>query len=1069
MYKNYTLLFCKKMPCGNILRYLLGTNAFVFLLFLSLQADASLDKNNRFLEGIDLAKQESTIEGRVVDVNGNGLRGVSVATKGASKKETITNSEGYFKIQTSDQSSLLISYVGFQTQEVKIGNQKSLTVVLLEENTDLDEVVVVGYGTVKKSDLTGAISTLGKKDIETRVSTNPLQSLSGKVAGLNIYNNNGTPGGDMSFNIRGFSSITGSNTPLILVDGVITSNISGYSPSDIESVSVLKDASATSIYGARGSNGVILITTKKGQRGEVDLIYDGNVGFGTPARHIAMVDAEGYMEIKKREWEYDPSRGSFDEVIRPRLHADYPLLFDINNRPLYDTDWQKATLKTSVSTFHHLSLTKGDEKSRSGIFLGLNDDRGLFGNEFQKKYTYRFNSEYDIKSWFKVGGELSGWSVNQEITSNTGTGGSNQPRQLLEMPSLFPVQFPDGRYSTLRDFGYDAKGNPSPIYAHGNNAVALSNNSLGSSPVKASDLRLSLFASIKLLEDLEFKSIYTNEANTNLNYAWGTRADIDGNGLGYARGSAGRTSTWTSDNFVTYSKLLGDKHHLTALLGGQWSSTYGQSLGASSSGYTTDFFQYNNLGVGAQPSRVSSGYSSVTTNSYFGRLNYAYDNKYLVTFSSRYDGSSVFGANNKYAAFPSGAVGWVLSKENFFARNEVLSGLFSFFKLRSSYGFTGNSPGAYSSMGALGNYTLSLNNQIIKGSGLGTAPNSDLRWEKTAQFDYGADIHMFDSRLTLTVDGYSKKTTDLLFSVPVSTVSGYGAVTTNIGSIQNKGIEIMFGADIIRKGEFNWNLSASFAKNNNKVLALGSTNADVISSGFLGSSTILQVGKPMGSFVGYKRIGTWGTSEVEEAAKYGRRPGDIKRLDVNQDYKMDDNDRLFLGSPFGKYDLTLSTAVRYKNWDLNVDVQIRQGNMIENVGALTVEDRTSFSTGYATVLKDAWSPTNQNTMIPALRLQNDHLNTDFADYMDSHWLEDGSFVRGRSLNLSYRMPAIITEKIRFKSLKLYANLDNFFLITKSRDFDPEASSFGGGYATQGQTFFGTPRARTLSIGINANF
>jgi len=1030
---------------------------FFFSLCIFLYANPVMGQNNR------------SINGSVTDGNNSFLPGVTVLEKGTSNG-TVTDNKGGFRITLTGQSNILLfKMVGYKDQEVNVKGRTKVSIAMEESQKSLDEVVVVAYGTVKRSDLTGSISTLGKKDIETRVSTNPLQSLAGKVAGLNIYNNNGTPGGDMSFNIRGFSSISGSNTPLILIDGVITTNVSGYSPSDIESVSVLKDASATSIYGARGSNGVILITTKKGKKGEVSVTYDGNVSVGTQARHIDMLDASGYMELKKREWEYDPARGAYDALIKPKLHTDYPLLFNANNEPIYNTDWQEATLKSPISTRHHLAITKGDERSISGVFLGLNDDKGLFGNEFQKKYTYRLNTEYDLRPWLKVGGELNGWSVNQEITSNTNTGGVNQPRQLLEMPSLFPIQFPDGRFSTLRDFGYDTNGKPAAIYSQGNNPVALSNNSLGSSPVKASNLRLSFFTNVKLLDGLDFKSIYTNEVNSNLNYAWGSYTNIDGNGLGSASGSAGRTSAWTSDNFITYDKVVGSKHHFTTLLGAQWSSTYGQSVGASSSGYTTDFFQYNNLGVGAQPSSVSSGYSSITTNSYFGRLNYVYDNKYLVTLSSRYDGSSVFGASNKYAVFPSAALGWVLSKENFFSNSTTLSDLFSYFKIRSSYGITGNSPGAYSSTGSIGNYTINLNNQIVKGSGLGSAPNSELKWERTAQFDFGTDIRMFNDRLTLTVDGYSKKTTNLLFNVPVSVVSGYSSVTTNIGSLQNRGIEIMLGGDVIRKEDVSWNLSASFAKNNNKVLALGSTNADVISSGFLGSSTILQVGKPMGSFVGYQRIGTWGTSEAAEAAKYGRVPGDIKRLDVNHDYKFDDKDRVFLGSPFGKYDLTLSTSVRYKNWDMSMDIQIRKGNKIENVGALTVEDRTSYSTGYASVLKDAWTPTNQNTMIPALRMQADHLSTDFASYMDSHWLEDGSFVRGRSLNLSYRMPASITNKINFKNLKIYVNLDNFFLITKARDFDPEASSFGGGYATQGQTFFGTPRSRTLSLGINANF
>jgi TonB-linked SusC/RagA family outer membrane protein len=573
------------------------------------------------------------------------------------------------------------------------------------------------------------------------------------------------------------------------------------------------------------------------------------------------------------------------------------------------------------------------------------------------------------------------------------------------------------------------------------------------------------------MEGLVFQSRYTNETNSSLDYSWSTYKDIDNNGIGWARGSTQKTSTWTSQNYLTYDKTFKEKHHLDVMLGSEWSSSQNQSLGASSSGYSTAFYQFHNLGVGSLPSSVSSGYSSFQTNSYFGRLNYYYDNKYLLTITSRYDGSSVFGTNNKYAFFPSAALGWVVSREGFFTGNASLSRLFSFLKIRGSYGLTGNSPAAYSSLGTVGSYTVNLNNQVVKGSGIGGAPNPDLQWEKTAQLDVGADIRMFNDRLSLTADWYSKKTTNLLFNVPVSVVSGYTSVTSNIGSVQNKGLELTLEGHIIQGRNFGWTMSVLYAANRNKVLALGATNADVISSGFLGSATMLRVGKPMGSFIGIKRLGTWGTNEAAEAAKYGKKPGDIKRLDVNHDYAFDQKDMQFLGSPFAKYDMTVSTSFRYKNWGLDMDIQIREGSKFENVAALTIEDRTWYASGYSTVLKDAWTPTHQNTMVPALRTIYDPWNTDFGSYADSHWIEDGSFIRGRSANLSYNLPASIVDRIKIKGLKLYVNVNNFFLIDHdhNRIFDPESSSFGGGYAEQGQTFYDTPRPRTYTFGVNATF
>ncbi len=1032
---------------------------FFITLFISTQVFGQANNNNgRVVKGI------------VTDEKNNPLAGVTIVEKGTTNS-IATDAKGEFSISLEGVSNLLLfRMISYKDQEINVRGINKITVSMELAEKSLNEVVVLGYGTQKRSDLISAVSTLGKKDLESRqASSNPLLSMQGKVPGLQIYNNSGVPGGgDISFNIRGFSSLSGSNTPLILVDGVITNNLSGYSAADFETVTVLKDASSTAIYGARGSNGVILLTTKKAKSGVPTINYDGNVSIGTAARHIDMLDANGYMELFQRMWDYDPSRGDYNTVIKQRLHTDYPLLFDANNNPIYNTDWQKTTEQTAVSGHHYLSITQGNDKSRTGVYLGVNNERGLFRSDYQNKYTYRLNSEYNVNSFLTVGGELNGWNVNQQITSNLYVGGLNVPRTLIETPAILPVKFPNGAYSSYRDWGYSTAGTPQQYYSQGLNPFAQTNNAFSNSPQKLSDLRESVFATIKLIKGLEFKSVFTNENNAALNYFYDSAADVNGSLLGAADGAALRVSTWTSDNYFTFDRTYNSKHHFNAVLGAQWSASNTQTLGANSSGYNTDFYQYYNLGVGSLPPVVSSSYSAFQTNSYFGRLNYSYNNKYLATISSRYDGSSIFGANNKYALFPSAGLGWVVSQEDFFTRSHGLSNLFSYFKLRASYGFTGNSPAPYSSLGSVGAYTIDLNNQLVKGLGVGGAPNPDLKWEKTGQFDVGAEIRMLNDRISLTVDGYYKKTTNLLFNVPVTAVSGYTNITENIGSVRNQGIEIALTGEVIRSTDLDWSMTGLFAKNNNKVLALGTTNADVISGGFLGNSTILRVGQPMGSYIGFVRLGTWGANEAAEAAKYGKKPGDIKRLDVNHDYKFDSSDAVLLGSPFAKFDFTYSTSVRYKSWDLTLDIQVRYGSKIENVADLTVEDRTWYASGYASVLKDAWTPTHQNTMVPALRMAADPNNTDFGSYMDSHWLEDGSFVRGRSLNLGYRVLPAFANKIGFKNLRVYANLDNFFLITKVRVFDPESSSFGGGYNGQGQTFYDTPRPRTLTFGINAN-
>src|SRR6218665_2743740 len=1010
------------------------------------------------------------VSGKVTDETGAPLPGVNVSEKGTING-TITDAEGVYSLSVEGASSVLVfSSIGYMADEITVGNQPAINISLKVNVKQLEDVVVIGYGTAKRSDLVSSVSSLGKKDLESRVATsNPLLSMAAKVPGLQIYNNNGNPGGDISFNIRGFSSITGSNTPLVLVDGVLTTNLSGYAASDFETISVLKDASATAIYGARGSNGVILLTTKTAKTGEPSITYDGNVSIGAQAKKLEMLDADGYMQLFERMWNYEPKRGDYNTVIKPRLHKDYPLLFDANNNPIYNTNWQRAALQTFVSTHHYLSLTQGNDKSKSGAFLSFNDDRGLFKSDYQRKITYRIKSEYNVRKWLTAGAELNGWSIKQQIVGSTGVGGLTPRRTLIEFPAILPPVFPDGSVSSNRDWGYDREGKPSPYYRDGYNPRAQTDNTFGTSPDKLWNLRETLFANVTLLKGLDFKSTFTNENSSNLAYFWDSYANQDSNNIGYAGGNTARTNIWTSDSYFNYDKIFDVKHHFSAVLGCQWQSSFTESMRANSSGYTTEFYKYYNLGIGSRPPTVGSGYSAYSTNSYFSRLNYVYDDKYLFTLSSRYDGASMFGADNKYAFFPSGGIGWVLSKEDFFINSSALSKILSYAKVRASYGFAGNMPNSYSSLGTVSTYTYSLNNQLVKGLGVGGAPNPDLRWEKTGQLDVGAELRMFNDRISLTADAYSKKTTDLLFNVPVSLVSGYNTVTKNIGSVQNRGLEIMLFGEAIKKTDFSWDMSFVFSMNRNKVLALGAADADVISSGFLGSATLLRVGEPMGSFIGFRRLGTWGTAEEAEAKRYGKKPGDIKRLDVNDDYTFDAKDAVLLGSPFGKFDLTYSTSFRYKNWDLAIDIQVRQGNKIENIALLTVEDRTWFATGYATVLKDAWTPTNQNTMVPAVRMDADANYTDFGSYMDSHWIEDGSFIRGRSLNLNYRLPLPQARKLGMKGLRVYANLDNFFLMSNNRVFDPESSSWGGGYTGQGQSFYDTPRPRTLTLGINANF
>lgn len=1008
--------------------------------------------------------QLKKIKGRVVSENGEGINGASVIEHGT-QVGTTTDNSGEFSLDVQERDSivLVITSVGYQPTQYTVRGHVEITIVLKESISGLDEVVVVGYGKTKRSDVTGSVASIKASDLSDRVVSNPLEALSGKVPGLNVYNNSGRPGGGISVNLRGFNSITASNAPLFVIDGIVGADFQSINPGDIESIDVLKDASSTAIYGSRGSNGVIIVTTKKARTGDFGINYNGNLSLNSIARRMEVLDAAGYMKWFKAGWEYDPNRGPL-----PDLHADYPELFNADGSPIYNTDWQDETLRKAMSHRHFISLTSGTAKSRNGLYVGYQDDQGILKNTWYKKFSVRYNTEMSLRPWLTVGGDIAYNQIKTNRVDDWSVGGMNATRMMIEMLPILPVKYPGGEWARLNDFGY----NFNPDGSHYKAAIYPADN-----PVRQLEEMVNLFtndqilanfyATVKLAKGLSFKTTYSSQIFSQRNNLY---IGKDLQGIGPIGGSAtigsSRNLYWQSENYLTYDNTFG-YHRINAVLGASWMQSSNQSASANATEFTTDYYQYNNLGAGAVRGALSSNYNEFSLNSYYGRVNYDLLGKYLVTFTGRYDGSSKFGYANKYAFFPSGAIGWIVSNEDFLASSKTIS----FLKMRLSYGFTGNSEiSPYSSLGNVGTTTISLNDQMVIGAVPASIPNANLKWEQTGQFNIGVDLSAFDSRLSFTADYYKKKTTNLLLNIPVSTVTGYNTVTTNIGSLQNAGLEFMINGALVRNRDFEWNLGAMFSTNKNKILKLGDTNADIYPGpNFLGQTNILQVGQPIGNFWGFRRIGTWGEHEAAEAQLYGKKPGDIKRLDVNGDHQFDNSDAMILGNMFPKSEMNFSTSIRYKNWNLRTDVQVRQGNKVMNVTSLTIEDRQYYANSYKTINDEAWSATNQNTMVPSLRFAHvDPWGTDLPFFMDSRWAESGSFVRGKSINLSYTFPSATVHRLRLNNLSIYGNVQNFFLISDYRGYDPEVSTFGGSFA-QGVEFYGSPRPRTFTIGINANF
>lgn len=1018
------------------------------------------------------AVDDIQVKGVVRDEKGEALPGVSIRLKGTNKG-TVTGADGSFHLLVPGATSILvISYSGMETREITVGSQTTWNITLKTSNEALDEVVVIGYGTQRKSDLTGAVGSVKAERLQERPAPSLNQALAGKVAGVQVNTNSGRPGGKTEMRIRGFSSINSSNNPLYVIDGVMmpistqavgSQPIDYINPNDVVSVEVLKDASATAIYGARGANGVVLITTKRGKAGGGEVTY--NADFSVPkigpnfpkflnAKEFLAVEDLAYKNMEK----YDPAGWAAGKYAgrNPALARTDPRIFDSNGNPLYDTDWLKEATQHRISQNHQLGFSNGNEKSSYAVSLGYRNDEGLIKTSYLKRYSARFTFDDQIKKWLKVGGTLS--YNNQE--ENLVDFDYLPMRMIAEGLPFLPVKYADGTWADNRDYP-NAEGSFSPLhYLYDRKYILNTQTTIGS-----------FYSNISLAKGLEMRTVLgANILSQGTNTYTGRTLSISQKGI--AASSNGRESFWSLENYLTYNKRFAEKHAFTGMLGLAWQETNAFGLSASIQNFSSDFFQFNNLGAGSTSPGYGTNRSRFAFNSYFGRINYSYLDKYLLTFTGRVDGSSKFGKNNKYAFFPSAALAWRVSDEDFLKDNAVISNL----KLRTSYGVTGNSEiPPYTSLPLLSSgYAAIFNNQRVGGTGLGLLSNPDLRWEKTAQTDAGLELGLFKGRISLEADVYYRKTTDMLLDAPVPQTSGYAIIRKNVGSMENKGIELTLNTINVENKNFSWNSTFNISMNRNKVLSLA-TPSDIYGVGglvFISPTNIIRVGEPVGSFYGLVREGIWSEAERSEAAKFVSYrgglpilPGDIKYKDVNGDYTINDADRMIIGNGSPKAWGAFTNSFRYKQFDLTLELQYSYGNDVFELSTGSSEDRVALANSYKTVL-NAWRPDNQNTMIPEIR----DTRAGYVINEDTHWLKDGSFLRGRNLLLGYSFPAATLKKIHFNRLRLYGSVQNFFLLTsKDVNGDPETIGLIGGENTkvfsQGMMYHAYPKSTTFMLGI----
>jgi TonB-linked SusC/RagA family outer membrane protein len=1042
--------------------------------------------------------QQKKITGTITDgTTGEPLIGVNVTIEGTTVG-TVTDANGMYSIDTPNANGVLVfSYIGYLTERITVTGQASLNVKLMPDVTKLDEVVVIGYGTMKKKDLTGSVSSLSDEKLLDRPAMNVAQAIGGKVAGVKIIERSGMPGGNAMIRVRGTNSINtnaGANDPLFVVDGVVgVENALGMlNPNEIQTIDVLKDASATAIYGARGANGVIIITTKRGIAGKTTVEYNGYVTRGVMNRHFYVLDAEQMMYVTKQafmnvtKYSSSPNWGTtFDASIIPasRLagattYSEMPWLFEKTTpggysvpllgkdgnyyKPRFDTNWENEIFRPYTASNHQINIRGGNERAKFGTFINYTDEDGLLMNTNFTRFSGKLNGDVTVNKWLDVSTNIAVNKNKQRLNDESFFSGG-MARAAVEAYSILPIKYPNdpsiygayaGNWSSNADF---------PAGETPHNPVHISND------VQTYEDRTQVTGDItlnfKITSDLSFKSNFAVDLNYYKQNRYAGRL-IDTGSEGSAYEKVENKKYWQNENYFNYNKTIGN-HSITGMVGLSWSRNSWEDIEMSNSHYFDDFYGYHNIGVGTATRPGVGSWDGINSlNSYFARASYSFKNKYLFTATGRYDGSSRFGENSKYGFFPSASAAWRVSEEDFLKSNPTISNL----KVRASIGQTGNQEiGSYVTQTFLGSQNIIMNGALTPGLFPNSVGNPDLKWEKTTQYDAGIDLGLFENRLMVNLDYYHKLTEDMLLDVPLPQSTTTGSVKMNYGTVENKGFEISINTHNIKSSNFNWYSDIAWSANKNTIIKLGPTHADILRNYWVGgANTILREGESIASFFGLNRLGTYSTQEASLAARYGFVPGDVKYEDKNGDGVISFvSDGGVLGSAFPKWDMNFANNIEFKNFDFNIDIRFSYGAKKENRTNHSSEDRQAMANGKNSIL-NAWRPDHQNTMIGQVRPGNG--GAYYQTYPDTHWIEDCSFVRGDGMTLGYTLPKNILEKFGMSKVRFYATTKNFFLITKYTGYDPEGSdrdNMDG--LTPGMDFFMYPRPTTYTLGVNIVF
>lgn len=999
----------------------------------------------------NIEAQNINLSGTVLDDESVPLTGASIIVKGTSKGAT-ADFDGNFKLNDVGSNEILVvSYIGYKTKEISINGQSSINIILEQDLASLDEVVIVGYGAQKKSQLTGAVATVSTSELTKSVSASVDNALQGKVAGVSVSTNNATPGGGVSVRIRGAGGLNNSE-PLYVVDGVIlvsngnenTSPLSSINSKDIKSISILKDAASAAIYGARAANGVVLITTKRGKGTKSTITVNSSYGVQNMINDYDVMNAETYATFI--------NEAKINAGQSPEADFSNPSSFGVG------TDWVDTITQSASIADHNISFSSGNEKGNMFMSLGYYDQEGIVkGSSFQR-ISFTANGDMKLTDKLKVGSSISLSGSKQNLYSNRRGNGNPIFDTAIFYPTI-PVFDNEGNYSPTPQNGfYKPKANPL-FQVEG-----------PTTPRKVKNLRGNLYAQYTLAKNLNFK--------TSASYTYGNVTDEDF-GRVYDLGAAVSTdqsirkfqsaaSTFLIENTLNYNYITSD-HTVGVTLGQSAEEFKSESLVADGL-----YPEEGNVVIDefAESLNLENVIQEYSMNSYFGRINYGYKGKYLLTGNIRYDGSSRFGSNNKWGLFPAISGAWNISNEDFFPKD----GAINILKFRTGWGQVGsNEIGNYlTSSAVLRNFGYGFGNSgtLSVGSASTSIANPDLQWETVTQYSFGVDAELFDRKLSLVAEYYNKEHSDMLLAVPQSAVTGLsntrnqGSITQNIAELTNKGFE--FSADYSSKiGEdLSFSIGANITTITNEVTKLGPSGKLFGGNvGGRGNQTLTQVGREMGEFYGWIADGIFqNDTEVSDHAtqNVNTAPGDIRFRDINGDNVINDDDKTFIGNPIPDFVYGFNINLDYKGFDFSIQANGTQGNDILNLTKRALIDNTSSENKLNFT---PWSSTNSNSTYPRAHVQDPNTNIRTSSY----FVEDGSFMRIKVIQLGYTLKSKLLDKLNMSNLRIYTNIQNPFTFTNYSGIDPEVGNANGNNLSAGIDYFVYPMSRSLSIGLNATF